>query len=89
MCATFESAASYIALLLRRMSPILADSVAKVAAEIAWLAKWAIIESGQEQPSGKFHHIKYAIFRLSKPKDSASVARKEHFRLLLGKSETA
>jgi len=25
--------------LLRRMSPILADSVAKVAAEIAWLAK--------------------------------------------------
>jgi hypothetical protein len=83
MCATFESAASYIALLLRRMSPILADSVAKVAAEIAWLA------SGQEQPSGKFHHIKYAIFRLSKPKDSASVAGKEHFRLLLGKSETA
>jgi len=39
MCATFESAASYITLLLRRMSPILADSVAKVAAEIAWLAK--------------------------------------------------
>jgi len=37
----------------------------------------------------KFHHIKYAIFRLSKPKDSASVAGKEHFRLLLGKSETA
>jgi hypothetical protein len=25
--------------------PIVADSVVKVAAEIAWLAKWAIIES--------------------------------------------
>ena len=37
----------------------------------------------------KIRHIKYAIFRLSKPEDSASVAGKEHFRLLLGKSETA